>query len=423
MMTPAGDTLPRRAWLVVGLLWLAGCLNYLDRVMITTMRSSVLEAIPMTDAQFGLLTTIFLLLYAVLSPFAGFLADRFGRTRVIVGSVIAWSVVTWLTAYARTFEQLLLSRVLLAVTEVGFIPAAIALIADYHRTTTRSLANGLNMSGLMAGSALGGLGGLLADHNAWGLPFIVFGQAGLLLALVLIILLRDAPRVTVVGKPVASSDIRFFDACKSLLGQRDFLIVIVYWSFLGTAAWSVLAWMPTYLKEHFTLTQGKAGLTGTLSLQLASLVGVIIGGFWADRWSRRSERAPVYVVMVGLAMAVPSILLICSTNVLGWAVVGLVGFGLFKSFADTNMMPILTLICDSRYRATAWGILSLCACTIGGISIYVGGMLRDANVSVARIFQFGAGGFVVSLFLLFALRAGKPKPLSVGAGRSTELAG
>ena len=83
-------SLPARAWLTVGLLWVVGCLNYLDRVMITTMRGSLKEAIPMTEAQFGLLTTVFLLVYAVLSPFAGFLADRFNRSRVIIVSLFVF---------------------------------------------------------------------------------------------------------------------------------------------------------------------------------------------------------------------------------------------------------------------------------------------------------------------------------------------
>src|SRR4051812_43964089 len=85
--------LPPGAWLVVGLLWMVGCLNYLDRVLVTTMRGSLVDAIPMTEAQFGLLTSVFLWVYAFLSPFAGFLADRFSRSRVIVGSLLAWSLV------------------------------------------------------------------------------------------------------------------------------------------------------------------------------------------------------------------------------------------------------------------------------------------------------------------------------------------
>ena len=132
--------LASRAWLVVGILWVVGCLNYLDRVMITTMRQSLTDAIPMTDAQFGLLTSVFLWIYAVLSPIAGFLADRFNRSRVIIISLFAWSVITWLTAHATTFNQLLLTRALMGVSEACYIPAALALIADYHRGPTRSLA-------------------------------------------------------------------------------------------------------------------------------------------------------------------------------------------------------------------------------------------------------------------------------------------
>ena len=88
--------LPSRAWLVVALLWVVACLNYLDRVMITTMRGSVIEAIPMTEAQFGMLTAVFLWIYGLLSPFAGFLADRFSRSRIIITSLFAWSAITWL---------------------------------------------------------------------------------------------------------------------------------------------------------------------------------------------------------------------------------------------------------------------------------------------------------------------------------------
>src|ERR1044071_7631915 len=95
---------PGRAWFMVGLLCVVGALNYLDRNMILTMRKSIVEAVPMTDAQFGLLTSIFLWVYGLLSPVAGFLADRFSRGRVIVLSLFVWSPVTWLTAHATTFQ-------------------------------------------------------------------------------------------------------------------------------------------------------------------------------------------------------------------------------------------------------------------------------------------------------------------------------
>src|SRR5690625_3533219 len=91
------------AWFVVMSLAIVGCINYLDRTIITTMRVSIEGAIPMTDAQFGLLTSVFLWVYGILSPFAGFLADRFNRSRVIIVSLFLWSIVTWITAFSTSF--------------------------------------------------------------------------------------------------------------------------------------------------------------------------------------------------------------------------------------------------------------------------------------------------------------------------------
>lgn len=407
-MSSTPSVLPKGAWLTVGLLWIVGMLNYLDRVMITTMRGSILKEIPMTEAQFGLLTTVFLLVYAVLSPFAGFLADRFNRSRVIIISFLTWSAVTWLTAHAKTFEQLLATRALMGISEACYIPAALALIADYHRTTTRSFANGVHMSGVMVGSGLGGLGGLIAERHGWSHAFTLFGQLGIGLAFVLIFLLRDRSDSDKINDaPIRQSPVMFTEAMRSLLGNRNFLLALVYWGLLGASAWAVVGWMPTYLNEQFNLSQGQAGLSATAYLQGAALIGVLLGGAWADRWSRRNTNGPIYVVMVGLSLAAPAILIVSVTNSLPLAIGGLVLFGLTKAFTDANMMPILTLVADPRYRATGYGLLNFCACAVGGATIYVGGLLRDAEVSVVRVFQFGGLSFLVSLAILFLL---KPAP-------------
>src|SRR6188768_3527689 len=90
----------RRAWLMVGLLWFVALLNYLDRMILITMRTSIKESITMTEAQFGLLTTVFLVSYGLLSPLGGFLADRLNRSRVIIFSLFTWSALTWMTGHA-----------------------------------------------------------------------------------------------------------------------------------------------------------------------------------------------------------------------------------------------------------------------------------------------------------------------------------
>jgi MFS family permease len=399
--------LPPRAWLIVGLLWVVGCFNYLDRVMLTTMRGSLVEAIPMTDAQFGLLTSIFLWVYGALSPFAGFLADRFGRSRVIIASLFTWSLVTWLTAHATTFGELLATRALMGLSEACYIPAALALIADYHRGPTRSLANGVHMTGIMVGSGLGGLGGWIAERQGWTHAFFIFGVAGICYSVVIAVFLRDVPRSTDEAAAAVKARVSLGTALTSLFSRGSFIIAMFYWGLLGLAGWGVVGWMPTYLNEHFHLSQSEAGLSATGFMNTAALVGVLLGGVWADRWSRRNARAPILVPAIGLCIAGPAILLAASTTLLPLALAALAGYSLMKSFCDTNMMPILSLVSDVRFRATGYGLLNMFSCIVGGLTIYAGGALRDAHVDVNRIFMFSALSILVCAGLLLFI---KPRP-------------
>ncbi|MEO6003959.1 MAG: MFS transporter [Opitutus sp.] len=401
--------LPPRAWLIVALLWFVGCFNYLDRVIITTMRGSIIDAIPMSDAQFGLLTSVFLWVYGLLSPFGGFLADRFNRSWVIICSLLAWSTITWLTAHAHTFGQLLATRALMGISEACYIPAALALIADYHRGSTRSFATGVHMSGIMVGSGLGGLGGWIAERHGWNHAFLIFGLTGIAYTAVVAVFLRDLPREKTpesLTRPEGSqaNDLSLAAALKSLFGRSSFILALFYWGLLGLAGWAVVGWMPTYLNEHFHLSQGKAGLSATGYLQVAALLGVLVGGFWADRWSRVNERGRVLVPLIGLLVAAPAILLASSIDWLPFAILGLSFFGLAKAFADSNMMPILCTVSDPRYRATGYGVLNLFSCVIGGLTIYAGGLLRDAAVDVSRVFQFAAASILVCAALLYFIK-------------------
>ena len=394
---------PLRAWLTVALLWFVACINYIDRVMITTMRGSIVDAIPMTDAEFGLLTTVFLMVYGLLSPFAGYLADRFGRSSVIVVSLVAWSIITWLTAHATTYRELLTTRALMGISEACYIPAAVALIADFHGPRTRSLANGTHLSGVMVGSGLGGLGGWIAERHGWAQAFVWFGQLGVGLAVVTALYLRDRKPTSFAAAIPVQAPASLGEALQSLFSARSFVIALGFWGLLGASVWAVVGWMPTYLNEQFNLSQSVAGLSATGYYQGASLVGVIFGGIWADRWSRTKPHAPMLVPFIGLCVAAPAILLAANATLLALALAGLMVFGLTKSFADANMMPILTLVSDPRYRATGYGVLNLCSCVVGGLTIYAGGMLRDAKINVSGVFVFGSAATVACAVLLFMI--------------------
>ncbi len=382
--TPAGS----KAWLIVGLLWVVAALNYMDRLMVTTMRDSLTAAIPMTDAQFGLLSSVFLWVYGLFSPFAGFLADRFNRSRMIIVSLFIWSLLTWLTGHARSFEQLLVVRALMGMSEAVYIPAALALITDYHRGPTRSLATGIHMTGISVGSALGGLGGWMAERHGWSAAFDLFGLLGIGYAVVLALMLKDAPLDTrdEVSAAAAPRQARLGEALRSLFGSRAFLVLLAFWSLLGAAGWAVIGWMPTFLKENFHLAQGAAGIVATAYLDTSGLFGRLIGGAWADRWSRTQPRARSLVPALGMFLAAPSVLLVAQSSLLAFAIAGLSLYGLTRGFSDANVMPILCQISDPRYRATGYGVLNMFGTIVGGITIYIGGAMRDAQVNVSMLF-------------------------------------
>ena len=392
-------------WVVVALLCVVGCLNYLDRMMITTMRSSIVEAIPMTDAQFGLLTSVFLWIYGLLSPVAGFLADKFNRSKVILISLFVWSVVTWLTSYATTFEQLLVTRALMGISEACYIPAAMALIMDYHRGGTRSLAHSIHMAGIMVGQSLGFIGGWLAENHGWNHAFVIFGTIGVGYSFLLLLTLKDpAGNHREKALPAAEAGVGFADGIRGLMGNRYFLMAVAGWSLLGIVGWIIVGWLPTYFKEHFNLSQTMAGVYATGYFYTASLAGVLTGGVLADRWSRVNPRGRILLPVVGLCIAAPAVFMASSTSILPLAVGCFMVFAFTRIFTDGNMMPILCLIADPRYRATGYGVLTLFSCIIGGIGLYAGGALRDAHINLSLMFKFGAVLLLLSAASLYFIR-------------------
>jgi MFS transporter, Spinster family, sphingosine-1-phosphate transporter len=418
----------RYAWLVVGLLWVVAMLNYLDRLMITSMREWIVADIPMSDARFGLLTSLFLWIYGLVSPVGGFLADRYSRKWVIMASLGVWSAMTWLTGHMHSFESLLAARAVMGISEACYIAAALALIADYHTGATRSFATGLHQSGLYAGAALGGAGGWIAAGHGWRVAFTIFGAVGVVYAIVLVLTLRDRERPGEKNVAQKTPHISVGAAATELFTSRPFWALIVYIGLAGTAFWLINGWLPTFLQEKFTgwrptgawarwlpsawtakleISSGSAGLWATVPVQIASFVGILVGGAMADRWSRTNQRGRMLIPMVGFVCAGPCLLLLATTSSFAFALAAMIVFGLGRGFADANLMPIVCQVVDPRYCATAYGLLNFVSVSVGGGMIYVGGWLRDQHVGLSLPFIVaGAGLFGAGLMLL----AVKPKP-------------
>ncbi|MDB5111635.1 MAG: major facilitator superfamily 1 [Mucilaginibacter sp.] len=395
-------------WIIVGLLWVVAFLNYFDRILITSMRDPIIGEFHLNDAQFGLLTSAFLWSYGILSPLGGFFADKYGRKAVIVFSVSVWSAVTLWTGFVSSFNEMLAARVVMGISEACYIPAALALIIDYHRGRTRSLATGLHMSGLYAGLALGGLGGYIAELWGWRHGFRVFGLFGILYAVVLLFLLKnskpvqedgDQPDILVVEKPL-----NLFHSFKMLFSESSFRIVLLYFCALGMVNWLLYGWLPTFLKEHFSLSLGQAGIAATGYVQIGSFIGVVCGGLLADRWSRSNPKARLYVIIIGFTLGAPFLFLMSSTSVFAIGIMAMIIYGLARGFNDANLMPILCQIVDNRYIATGYGFLNFLSTIVGGIMVLIGGILKDAHIDLSVIYQVSAVLMLLATWSLFAVK-------------------
>jgi MFS family permease len=393
------------AWLVVVLLWPVALLNYLDRQMLAAMKFSVMADVPSigTESNWGFMLGQFKWVYAFLSPVGGYVADRFSRRFTICGSLFVWSAVTWWTGHVTNYNELLVARSLMGISEAFYIPAALALIADYHVGPTRSRAVGLHQMAIYCGVIVGGFGGYVADAPdlGWRFAFDAAGIFGLLYALPLVFLLRDVPKGDEVAKAPKTSPGR---AVKELLSNLSFILLVLYFTLPALAGWVVRDWMPAILKQQFDIGQGKAGVAATLYWQAAAIVGAVVGGWLADRWMRRHERGRIFTSAIGMSLIVPAIFGMGSAGSLAVAVAFLILFGLGWGFFDCNNMPILCQIVRPELRATGYGLMNLVSISCGGLADWGFGALRDRDVPLYVIFGVFASTAIVSILLVLLIQ-------------------
>jgi MFS family permease len=373
-MTPGESPDRGYKWLVVGMLWFVCFFNYADRQAIFAVFPLIKQQLGLTDVQLGIVGAAFMWMYALFGPPAGWLCDRFPRKMLVLGGLIAWSLVTALTAVCHSYGQLVLCRALSGLGEAVYLPASMSLIGDYHGAGTRSRAMSLHQSSVYVGSIAGGaISGLVGQFYGWRWSFILFGSSGLLFALVIGKFLMEPARGSSerqAGRsslPTVSTG-NLLHELRILLASPIVRLLILAFVGANFVAVVFLTWMPSFLYGRFHMSLSMAGLNGTLYLQLSSVLGVLCGGLLADFLSRRFAGGRMFTQALGLFVGIPFLFFT------GWApsvpavVMGMIGFGYCKGVYDANIFASLYDVVAVRQRGIAAGMLNSLGWLGGGFA-------------------------------------------------------
>ena len=386
-------------WRVVMFLFAAAALNYADRTALSSVIPPVRSELGVTDAQIGLIGMLFLWSYAIASPFAGVMADRFSRSRIIVGSLIVWSLITLLTGFATSLMMLLILRIALGIAESLYLPAAGALIAEHHGAATRGKAMGYHMLGLNIGLVVGGASaGLLAELYGWRWGFWILGGLGLALAMLARHFLHDGP-VSPAAIPVKAA---VPQALAYLWRVPSFHCLLLSGMVAGVASWIFLTWLPLFFTENYGMKLGAAGLAGVALYKGPVFVGIAIGGWLSDRAIRRDTRSRALIKGLSFIVSAPLLFLFIGAPTFVVVAVAMVLSSLIRAIGLPSEHAILCEVVPPVFRSTAIGVLNTCWTAAGGVGVLLAGLFKE-DFGLELI--FGASSFLYVLAGIMMLLA------------------
>jgi MFS family permease len=348
------------------MLWSISFFNYADRQAIFSVFPLLERELGLSPVQLGLLGSSFAWVYGMMGPLAGFVVDRVKRKTAILSGLEIWSVICAATALSRNFPQLLLFRAAEGLGETVYYPASMSMVGDYHGATTRSRAMGIHQTSVYIGTIAGGFfAGAIGQHYGWRWSFIVFGGLGILLGIVLQRFLIE-PRRGATELSHADVAVPVGEFLRMVWNTPTFLILLGAFVCSNFVAVVLLSWMPKFLYDKFNMGLAMAGLTATIFVQLASMVGSVAGGWLADHYRKRTRRARMAVQAVGVLCGAPFVVLCGLTRSVGMLVFALTAWGFFKGLYDSNIWASLFDVVRPAARGTACGLMNCMGWLAGG---------------------------------------------------------
>lgn len=412
--------------LVLTMLLVVYTFNFLDRQILGILAKPIQSSLHLSDAEFGAIGgTAFAILYSVLGVPLALLADRVGKTKVIAGSLVVWSGFTALCGAATGFWSLFLSRLGVGVGEAGGVAPSYALIADYFPVERRARALAIYSMGIPIGLGSGVLlGAYIAALVNWQTAFITVGIAGIVVAPIFLLLVRDRPR----PPAVADADAVPVLAVIPILARKPaYWLLSIGAGCSSMAGYGLALWVPKIIAVHYGWTANhdliKVGQFMGSLLLIGGTTGIFLGGVFADRLGAVDRAWYARLPAIAWLITAPTFMLGLFTPlpVLAWFLL------LIPNALNTLWLgPIVTAaqhLAPSRMRASASGSFLLVNNLLGlGLGPLLMGTLSDAlKASYGADSLRYAAIIGVSLYLVAAVLALLAiKPLKRGWVEATD---
>lgn len=382
---------------LLAVLALVNFVNFADRQVIVPLVPLLRAHLGVTDAQLGSLQTWLLVVLAVASIPFGIFADRFSRTRIIAGGVVFWSLATIASGLAPSFSLLLVARAMVGIGEAAYAPAAQSMISGAFSPGRRAVAQAIFATGMLLGGASGlALGGIMGELRGWQYVFLIVGVAGLIPGLAVLKVEEPArgPRSEVV--PLTH-----------LLRVPAFLAMIAAGMFITFASVSLLAWGIDFAVNYKDFSLREAALSLAITALGSLILGVLTGGYVADRLQRKYAYGRIIAIAGAFLLAAPFVLMAILAEEKWTVLVGLFIAGYFMSWYHGPVTAVIHDMMPQRAHATSVGVYMFVTQLVGAFGPQLVGKisdLRDLQLGLEIAVGVMIGGALLMFLVIYFIR-------------------
>ena len=354
-----------------------------------------------TDAQLGLISSVFTLVFGLTMPFAGLVADLFNRKRVLVFGAFLFAVGIFVSGFAAGLGMLFISYgIINSIGQSLMPPCNTSLISQYHdetRGTAFSIYQTAIYVGIVVCSVVSGYLAQLGE-GGWRYAFWIFGAIAVLWAVVIAIFLKETPQASSDNK-VGLDSVK--EALQAFLKKPSSLILMAGLGCYFFVTYAFKAWAPIFMIRSFPeMETTQAVFHGVFWFYLGAFFGVTLGGRLSDALKIRRPGIRFEVEFVGLALCIPFILMMAFVHSLPLMILAILMFGFATGVYDSNIYAALFDVINPRFRAVGTGLFGCGGCIVGAFGPTVMGFLNDAftpRLSMASLAIFAIVGSLAIL--------------------------